>query len=120
MVFVPTGERTPLWDVPEGVVVDPRDVMHKDLADFYMQAAVATKLSRCTPFYRLHGFGECKVSNINVLWVRMCVPLCFVFVFWCAVWYWCRRLCAYRTQSQERGMYVRLAATRFADPLFPV
>lgn len=45
--------------------------MHKDLADFYMQAVVATKLSRCTPFYRLHGFGECKVSNVNVLWVRM-------------------------------------------------
>eukprot|EP00752_Nemacystus_decipiens_P011999 g10638.t1 len=61
-------QRTPLWDVPEGVIVDPRDVMHKDLADFYMQAVVATKLSRCTPFYRLHGFGECKVSNVNVLW----------------------------------------------------
>ena len=44
--------------------------MHNDLADFYMQAVVATKLSRCTPFYRLHGFGECKVSNVNVLWVR--------------------------------------------------
>lgn len=65
-----TGQRTPLWEVPEGVIVDPRDVMHKDLADFYMQAVVATKLSRCTPFYRLHGFGECKVSNVNVLWVR--------------------------------------------------
>eukprot|EP00903_Cladosiphon_okamuranus_P007739 g7498.t1 len=63
-----TRERTLLWDVPEGVLVDPRDVMHKDLADFYMQAVVATKLSRRTPFYRLHGFGECKVSNVNVLW----------------------------------------------------
>lgn len=60
----------PAWDIPEGTVVDPRDVMHKDLAEFYLQAAVATKVSRCTPFYRLHGFGKCKVSNINVLWVR--------------------------------------------------
>lgn len=69
-VLCPAGERTPMWEIPQGAVVDPRDVMHKDLADFYLQAAVATKLSRCTPFYRLHGFGECKVSNINMLWVR--------------------------------------------------
>ncbi|CAN0013431.1 unnamed protein product [Scytosiphon promiscuus] len=61
-------EGMPVWDIPEGAAVDPRDVMHKDLADFYLQAVVATKMSRCTPFYRLHGFGECRVSNINVLW----------------------------------------------------
>lgn len=72
-----------MWDVPEGFIVDPRDVMHKDLADFYMQAVVATKLSRCTPFYRLHGFGECKVSNVNVLWVRMFALLLFSFVLVC-------------------------------------
>lgn len=100
MVVVPTGERTPLWNVPEGVVVDPRDVMHKDLADFYMQAVVATKLSRCTPFYRLHGFGECKVSNVNVLWVRM-------FSRFCSCWYVvhrCRRKkCGYCSCSRVRG-----------------
>ncbi|CAM9614965.1 unnamed protein product [Pylaiella littoralis] len=61
-------EGMPAWDIPEGTVVDPRDVMHKGLADFYLQAAVATKVSRCTPFYRLHGFRKCKISNINVLW----------------------------------------------------
>ncbi|CAM9987956.1 unnamed protein product [Ectocarpus fasciculatus] len=58
----------PVWDIPEGAVVDPRDVMHKDLAEFYLQAAVAAKVSRSTPFYRLHGFSSCEISNVNVLW----------------------------------------------------
>ncbi|CAB1105304.1 unnamed protein product [Ectocarpus sp. CCAP 1310/34] len=58
----------PVWDIPEGALVDPRDVMHKDLADFYVQAAVAAKVSRSTPFYRLHGLRSCEISNVNVLW----------------------------------------------------
>lgn len=61
----------PAWDIPEGAKVDPRDVMHTNLAEFYLQAAVATKTSRCTPFYRLHGFGKCKISNINMHWVSI-------------------------------------------------
>ena len=59
-----------MWDIPDGGVVDPRDVMHEDLAEFYLEAVVASKMSRCTPFYRLHGFGNCKISNVNVLYVR--------------------------------------------------
>ncbi|CBN75662.1 expressed unknown protein [Ectocarpus siliculosus] len=62
------GDGLPVWDIPEGALVDPRDVMHKDLAEFYVQAAVAAKVSRSTPFYRLHGFTSCEISNVNVLW----------------------------------------------------
>lgn len=63
------GDGLPVWDIPEGALVDPRDVMHKDLAEFYLQAAVAAKVSRSTAFYRLHGFRSCEISNVNVLWV---------------------------------------------------
>lgn len=76
--YSPAGDRKPLWDIPEGVVVDPRDVMHENLAEFYLQAVVASKMSRCTPFYRLHGFGNCKISNVNVLYVRCHFLGCFV------------------------------------------
>lgn len=62
-------EGTPLSDVPEGDVVDPRDVMQKDLADFYLQAAAATKISRCTPCYRLHRLCGSKISNVNIFYV---------------------------------------------------
>lgn len=66
----PAGEGAAYSELPEDDIVDPRDVMHEDLATFYLEAAAATKVSRCTPFYRLHRICNSKISNVNIFWVR--------------------------------------------------
>lgn len=70
LVQTPSAE-SPASDKAEGMVVDPQDVMQKDLADFFLQAAAATKVSRLTPFYHLHKILGSRISNINLLYVSI-------------------------------------------------
>lgn len=51
-------------------IVDPRDVMHEDLADFYINAGATTNVARCTAVYRLHEVMNSRISNIKFnVWV---------------------------------------------------
>lgn len=58
-------------EVPEDEdIVDPRDVMHEDLAEFYINAAATTNIARRTAVYRLHEVMDSRISNIKFnIWV---------------------------------------------------
>lgn len=46
-------------------IVDPIDVMHKDLADFYINAGATTNIARCTAVFRLHEIMGSRISNVK-------------------------------------------------------
>lgn len=46
-------------------ILDPRDVMHEDLADFYITAQATTNIARCTATYNLHEIMGSRISNIE-------------------------------------------------------